>query len=314
MGEQQRDDDNGRRRRRYQVHRGVEYVQDALQLYRTIFHRKDSNGNDDEDEDGSTITSKYLDADTWTERARSGLLLLVTTTKRTKTETISSPTQGEHHHHDSSGDDDKEENTILPQQQELLPVGFCLSYPRPCNTTTNRREHQIDENNRDDSATPTTTAAAGGGAADYTWHIWLAGVLPEYRGQGIWTTMLLQETIQHASASAASTTNVAQQQQLIINHPSVFVDSLPVHVPVTIATIPKLYPNMYKSLLKEGFRILRDDSDEDEGQEEDADDDDQNKSWSSKKKKKIRIDERSTESTMFDEMDNKKIRLIRYHS
>ena len=235
MGEQQRDDDNGRRRRRYQVHRGVEYVQDALQLYRTIFHRKDSNGNDDEDEDGSTITSKYLDADTWTERARSGLLLLVTTTKRRKTETISSPTQGEHHHHDSSGDEDKEENTILPQQQELLPVGFCLSYPRPCRTSK-RLEQQTDH---DEDPTPLTSTTG------YTWHIWLAGVLPKYRGQGIWTNMLLQETIHYASQQK-ETSRVAAD------------------VPVTIATIPKLYPNMYKSLLKEGFCILRS-SNEDDG-------------------------------------------------
>ena len=238
MGEQQRDDDNGRRRRRYQVNRGVEYVQDALQLYRTIFYRKD---DDDEvrppKDDNASPPSKYLDADTWTERARSGLLLLVTTTTTTATMTTTNQTTSTETITSSSllsmtttPDEHQQE-----QEQEQISVGFCLSYPRPCGTSKGRRTHRTD--NDDTTTTATTTT--------FTWHIWLAGVLPEYRGHGIWTNMLLQETI-HYAAQQKETSRVAAD------------------VPVTIATIPKLYPNMYKSLLKEGFCILRS-SNEDDG-------------------------------------------------
>ena len=231
IGEQQRDYDDGTKRR-YRVHRGVDYVTDALQLYRTIFHGQKDNSNEEEEEDNST-TSKYLDQNTWMERAQSGLLLLVTTTT-TKTTSNQTTTITETTTTTLSSPDEHQQ-----QDEEILPVGFCLSYLRP---SKNRRVHQTDNDDNDDdpTTTPTTTTTNG-----HTWHIWLAGVLPDYRGQGIWTNMLLQETIQHATTVSTTTKD---------------------RVPVTIATIPKLYPSMYKSLLREGFRILREDEEGEERQ------------------------------------------------
>ena len=134
--------------------------------------------------DQNTNNDKYSNIDTWSERANHGLLLLANT----------------------------EENMLVSEssqedQGRTIPIGFCLSYPRKLEVCTPTGKGRSAEEN----------------FTSKSWHIWLAGVLPEYRGQGVWTSML------HETIDAAQ------------------------DLPVTIATIPDIFPNMYRSLLREGF-------------------------------------------------------------
>lgn len=85
-----------------------------------------------------------------------------------------------------------EHGLLLMATIESEPVGFCLSYSREAGC----------------------------------WHIWLAGVISEHRGKGIWRQML-HETIK-------------------------FAESIGFRM-LSITTIRETFPNMYRSLMREGF-------------------------------------------------------------